>query len=75
MEPIKIGQYKHFKGGLCDVIGVARHSETLEEMVVYRHADPAKGFEAGELWVRPKENFLKPVNVNGQETPRFTFLE
>ena len=49
--------YRHFKGGLYRVEGVAKHSETLEEYVVYR-----KLYEDGSLWIRPKEMFLSPVD-------------
>lgn len=59
-----MGKYEHYKGGVYEVVGVARHSETLEEMVVYRHGD-------GELWVRPLVMFLETMEVNGQKVPRF----
>ena len=55
---LSIGQvYRHFKGGLYRVEGVAKHSETLEEYVVYR-----KLSDDGSLWIRPKEMFLSPVD-------------
>lgn len=65
---VKLGKYKHFKGGEYEVIGVARHSETLEEMVVYKN-------EKGEIWVRPLEMFLEEVELNGQKVPRFKYIE
>ncbi len=60
------GRYRHYKGNEYTVIGTARHSETLEEMVLYRQ-------EYGEhsLWVRPKEMFSETVKIDGQEVPRF----
>jgi len=60
------GRYRHYKGNEYSVLGVARHSETLEELVVYCQ-------ESGEhgLWVRPKQMFLETVKVDGQELPRF----
>ena len=64
---IKSGKYKHFKGGEYQVIGLARHSETLEEFVVYKD-------EKGELWVRPLKMFLEEVEVNGQKVPRFKYI-
>jgi len=66
MNEIKLGRYRHYKGNEYTVIGVARHSETLEEHVVYRQ-------EYGEhgLWVRPKEMFSETVQVDGQNVPRF----
>jgi cupin 2 domain-containing protein len=63
---IQPGRYRHYKGNEYTVIGVARHSETLEEHVVYRQ-------EYGEhgLWVRPKQMFSETVQVDGREVPRF----
>ena len=66
---MKQGRYRHYKGNEYVVIGVARHSETDEELVVYR---PDYG-EQG-LWVRPKEMFLETVEVDGKQVPRFQFL-
>lgn len=63
---IKLGKYKHFKGAEVEVIGIAKHSETLEEMVVYRHD--------GELWVRPLKMFEEAVEVDGVIMPRFEFI-
>ncbi|OQA36020.1 MAG: hypothetical protein BWY53_00655 [Parcubacteria group bacterium ADurb.Bin326] len=63
---IKLGKYKHFKGMEVEVTDIAKHSETLEEMVVYRHD--------GELWVRPLKMFEETVEVNGQLVPRFEFI-
>ena len=57
MESIKPGRYRHFKGNEYEVIGVARHSETLEEMVVYRAL-----YGDGGLWVRPLAMFLSKVD-------------
>ncbi len=67
-EP-QLGRYRHYKGNEYTVLGVARHSETHEEIVVYRQ-------EYGEhgLWVRPKEMFLETVQVDGQDVPRFRFV-
>jgi hypothetical protein len=59
------GVYRHFKGGIYEAIGVARHSETEEELVVYRSP-------AGELWARPKEMFLDQAMVDGKPVQRFT---
>jgi hypothetical protein len=63
------GRYRHFKGGEYEVVGVARHSETHEPMVVYR---PLYG--DGGLWVRPLAMFMEAVTHNGQTVPRFTHL-
>ena len=64
------GRYQHFKGGLYEVLGVAQHSESAEELVVYR---PLYG--TGGLWVRPRRMFLEQVEWNGQRLPRFRRLE
>ncbi|MEK7180876.1 MAG: DUF1653 domain-containing protein [Patescibacteria group bacterium] len=68
-EEIKVGKYRHFKGNEYEVIGVAKHSETLEEFVVYRAL-----YGGGELWVRPKEMFLEKVNKDGKSVSRFEYL-
>ncbi len=65
------GYYRHYKDKLYRVTGVARHSETLEELVVYEalyHND------LGRLWVRPKAMFLENVTIDGVERPRFEFI-
>jgi len=64
--PIPSGRYRHYKGKEYAVVGTARHSETLEEHVVYRQ-------EYGEhgLWVRPKQMFSETVKVDGHEVLRF----
>ncbi|QDT31156.1 DUF1653 domain-containing protein [Thalassoglobus polymorphus] len=66
---IKPGRYRHYKGNEYTVLEVARHSETLEELVVYRQEYGERG-----LWVRPKEMFGETVLVDGVETPRFAYL-
>jgi len=63
---IEPGRYRHYKGNFYQVLGVARHSETDELLVVYR---PLYG--AGELWVRPQAMFLEQVLVQGRLVPRF----
>src|SRR5438034_9802103 len=63
------GRYQHFKGGCYEVLGVARHSETEEELVVYR---PLHG--PGGLWVRPLRMFRERVPVDGVPVPRFRYL-
>jgi hypothetical protein len=66
MNPVLPGRYRHYKGNAYTVIGVARHSETHEELVVYR---PEYG--DGGLWVRPLAMFLEEVEVKGERVPRF----
>lgn len=67
---IKPGRYRHFKGKEYEVLAVAKHSETLEEMVVYRALYGEYGY-----WVRPLSMFGETVMVNGQEMPRFQYIE
>lgn len=64
-----LGRYRHYKGNEYEVLGLARHSETHEEMIVYR---PLYG--AGGMWVRPKAMFCESVTVDGQVVPRFRYL-
>ena len=66
---MQTGRYRHYKGNEYEVIGVARHSETLEELVVYRALYGDHG-----LWVRPREMFEETVELNGQRVPRFEFV-
>jgi hypothetical protein len=63
------GRYQHYKGQFYEVLGVARHSETDEEMVVYR---PLYGDHG--LWVRPKAMFCEMVRVEAGEVPRFRYV-
>lgn len=67
------GKYRHYKGKLYEVIDVATHSETLEEIVVYRTLYVN---EKGEqtLWVRPLRMFTENVVVDGKLIPRFEFV-
>ena len=75
MNQVKLGKYKHYKGKLYEVIGVARHSETLEEFVVYRALYDTKEFGQNSLWIRSKEMFLEKVFVEGKKVPRFELIE
>lgn len=69
MTTVAPGRYRHYKGKEYTVIGIARHSETQEEMVVYRQEYGDHG-----LGVRPKAMFVETVEVNGQAVPRFQYL-
>jgi len=64
------GRYRHYKGQEYIVLGVARHSETEEELVVYRQDYGEHG-----LWVRPLAMFQETVEIAGQRVPRFEFVE
>ncbi len=63
------GRYRHYKGADYIVLGVARHSETEEELVVYRQDYGDRG-----LWVRPKSMFLESVVVDGRLAKRFEYI-
>ena len=67
-EKIRPGVYRHFKGNLYRVLGVARHSETEEEMVVYQALYGERG-----LWVRPAAMWLETVERDGKTLPRFAW--
>ena len=74
MEPFKHnilpGRYRHFKGNEYEVLGMARHSETEEEMVVYRALYGERG-----LWVRPAAMWCETVERDGRVQPRFVRIE
>lgn len=69
MRKLKIGRYRHYKGKEYQVLGVAKHSETEEELVVYRALYGKK-----ELWVRPKKMFLEKITRNGKTFSRFEYI-
>lgn len=71
---MKLWKYRHFKGTLVDVIGIAKHSETMEDMVVYIHPDPVKWLEWGVMRVRPLAMFLETVMKDGKEIPKFAYM-
>lgn len=72
MSMVKPGIYKHYKGNRYEVIGIAKHSETLEDIVVYR---PLYENKTADLWVRPMAMFLEEVDVDGTMVPRFRLIE
>ena len=69
MQEIKLGKYRHFKGNLYEVIAIAKHSETLEPMVVYRAL-----YGEGGLWVRPAAMWQETITRDGIAAPRFTYI-
>lgn len=70
---IKTGIYKHYKGNLYEVIGVAVHTETGEKLVVYKALYQIPGFTDGALWVRPLVMFCEEIEVDGIMQPRFVY--
>ena len=67
LPSIPLGRYRHYKGGEYEVLGVVRHSETLEPLVLYRPLYNATG-----MWVRPFDMFLETIEHEGQSQPRFS---
>ena len=65
----RLGRYRHYKGGEYEVMGVARHSETLEPLVVYRPLYNDVGW-----WVRPHAMFVETIEIDGRVQPRFAFV-
>lgn len=72
MAKLKVGKYRHYKGNYYKVIGTAKHSETLDELVVYEalYDNPRS-----KIWVRPLQMFLDEVTVKGKKLPRFEYME
>ena len=70
LPPAPVGTYRHYKGNAYELVGVVRHSETLEPLVLYR---PLYG--EGGLWVRPYAMFFENVSVAGVVRPRFSPLD
>ncbi len=67
---IKPGKYQHFKGNFYEVIDIAKHSETLEEYVVYKAL-----YGEQKLWVRPAKMFTELVEKDGKKVPRFMLVD
>lgn len=70
MKNLKKGKYRHYKGKEYEVIDIVRHSETLEELVLYKQL-----YDDGGLWVRPKAMFFEQIELNGQKMPRFECMD
>ena len=66
---VKCGIYRHYKGGIYQVVDIARHSETLEKLVIY------KSVENGEYWARPLSMWNETVICGGKEVRRFQLIE
>ena len=68
-KSLKLGVYKHYKGNMYQVFGIARHSETLEEMVIYQ-----KLYDDYGWWVRPLSMFFETVKIGEKKVLRFQYL-
>ena len=69
MNPIKLGKYRHYKGNEYEVIGFAKHSETLEDMVIYKALYGERG-----TWVRPLSMWENPIKVSDKTVKRFEYI-
>ncbi len=69
MEEIKMGKYRHFKGGEYEALYIATDSESLEKLVVYRALYGERG-----VWVRPLKMWTEIVEREGKSFPRFTYI-
>lgn len=70
---VQLGKYKHYKNNhFYQVIAVGKHSETLEELIIYEalYENPD-----GKYWVRPLKMFIEKVEVNGKKIPRFEYID
>lgn len=75
MSALQTGRYRHYKGKFYEVIGTVRHSETLEELVLYKALYDSSEFGKDQLWVRPLKMFLENVEIDGKLIPRFTLAD
>lgn len=74
MEEISKGLYRHYKGNLYEVIGIAIHSESLEKLVLYKPCYTSEDFPDA-FWVRPLKMFTEVIEVKGTSMPRFEKVE
>lgn len=75
MKPILPGLYQHYKGGLYEVLGTGRHSESLEELVFYRALNDSKEFGERPLWGRPVSMFQEMLEIEHRIVPRFRLVK
>ncbi len=73
MSNVRPGRYQHYKGKFYEVLGAAQHSETMEEVIVYKALYKTQ-FGENSWWVRPKAMFVGKIVVNGHEVPRFSYV-
>jgi hypothetical protein len=72
---LELGTYRHYKGRDYEVIGIAKHTETLEDVVIYRGLYNSEEFGDNALWVRPLAMFLEEVEIDGKTVRRFEKIE
>ncbi|MFV0627178.1 MAG: DUF1653 domain-containing protein [Alphaproteobacteria bacterium] len=71
---MKLGKYKHFKGNLYEVVGIARYSEDIDKQFVVYKSLYTKQFPEGQLWVRPYEMFNEEIERDGKKMKRFEYV-
>lgn len=69
VDDFPLGRYRHYKNKDYEVLGLVRHSETEEELVLYRTL-----YGAFDLWVRPRAMFFETVDIGGERVPRFRYI-
>jgi hypothetical protein len=75
LDNIQYGKYRHYKTQkLYEIMGIVLHSETKEEMVIYKALYYSEQFGNHQIWVRPKKMFFENVNHNGDSVPRFKYI-
>lgn len=72
---IKKGIYRHYKGKMYEVLGVGKHTETMEDLVVYQGQYNSPEFGDKPIWIRPLAMFTDMVTVEGKQIPRFAYVE
>ncbi len=70
MDSDLLGKYRHFKGGEYEVLGLVKHSETLEELILYKALYGEEG-----MWVRPKDMFFDEKEIDGKMVKRFEKID
>lgn len=80
MNKIKLGKYKHYKGNFYEVIALATHTETKEELVIYKELKSPDEYEKDtyqepKIWARPSSMFSENINENNNIIPRFKYID
>lgn len=74
MSKVSPGKYRHYKNKFYQVIGTGWHTDTLEEIVIYRSLYDCEQFGVQALWARPLNEFMGTIEIDGVVMPRFTFI-
>lgn len=72
---LKLGKYRHYKGKEYELIGIAKHTETLEDLVIYKALYHSEEFGDDVIWARPLAMFIETVTIDGKEIPRFEYVD